>query len=665
MRKFLLLFFAVAMTFCGRKERVYEMNLASPDGVIDVVFDVNADGEFFYSVNHAKRGVIGHSKLGLEVDKVRLEDGFEIIDQVLSSKDSTWTKPWGENKTIVDKHKGTVFSLRHKATQKQINVEFRVFNDAVAFRYCFVDGGAFLLTDELSQINVLDNPTAWYSVADFNTYESKFLNSPLDSVALVATPIIMRRGDGVHVAINEATILNYPDATLKNLGKGVLKVELVPWSSGEKARINAPFCTPWRVIQIADNAKGIIANQTLLNLAPAQKQDSVSYCQPMTYVGIWWDYHLGTKEWKEGPRQGATTYEALRAIDFAFRNNIGGVVIEGWNSGWNNWGQVGAFDYTTPAKGYDLKQVAEYAKTCGVKLIMHHETGGDIKGYEARMDSAFMLCQELGITALKTGHAGEIKTGEFHHGQELVEHFEKIVQTAAKYNISLDMHEATKGSGLDRTYPNIMTREAVRGGEWEAWSDGNMPSHTVMIPFTRGLSGATDYTPGFFDILYKSAYGRKAWNTDPETFKKARVHSTLAHQLSLMVTIYSPWVMAADRIDVYDGHPAFKFVSELNPDYDQTIVLDAVVGEYIVVARRTGDVWYIGATNNENKRDISIPLTFLGDGKFNATIYKDGKNADWEKHPTDYKIEKQEVTPTDTINLTLASGGGAAIVIKK
>lgn len=665
MRTVLLFLVAATMVGCGGEVKQTTFAVQSPDKSLNVQFSLPEDGSFSYSILDNGVQIVDQSSLGVVIDGVKINDKFEIIEQSMISADTVWNMPWGQNKTIKDKHNGLIFNLLHKPSGKKIDIEFRIFDDAVAFRYGFNDAGQFNLTDELSEIVIKDNPTAWYSVANFNTYESEYYMDVLDSVQWIATPVIMRRADGKHIAINEAAIINYPDATLIHQGGGKLKIDLTPWKSGEKARIKAPFTTPWRVIQIADDAKGILASQVLLNLAPESRIADASYCKPMTYVGIWWDFHLGTREWKEGARQGATTYNSLRLIDFAFRNNIGGVVIEGWNKGWDKWGEVGAFDYVTPANNFDLKLIADYAKTCGVRLIMHHETGADIEGYEKLMDSAFMLCKQLGITDLKTGHAGKVSTGENHHGQQMVEHFEKIAQTAAKYGIALDMHEPIKGSGLERTYPNIMTREGVRGLEWEAWSAGNMPSHTTLIPFTRGLSGPTDYTPGIFDILYKKAWGRKAWNTDEATFAQTRVHSTLAHQLSLMLTIYSPFVMAADRMDTYDGHPAFKFVSDLNPDYDQSLVLDAQVGQYIVVARRSGDVWYVGATTNEVGRDIVVPLDFLKDGKWNATLYKDGKDADWEKNPTSYEIENLNVAASDSLKVRLANGGGVAVVIKQ
>ncbi|MGL5229061.1 MAG: glycoside hydrolase family 97 catalytic domain-containing protein, partial [Bacteroidales bacterium] len=354
-----------------------------------------------------------------------------------------------------------------------------------------------------------------------------------------------------------------------------------------------------------------------------------------------------------------------RYIDFAAENGIGGVVIEGWNTGWDKWGQEDAFDYVTPAKGYDLREVAEYAKEKQVWLIMHHETGADIHGYEALVDSAFALCKELGIHAVKTGYAGGVSTGENHHGQQMVEHYQYIVEKAAQYQIMLDVHEPSKGSGLDRTWPNLMTREGVRGMEWEAWSIGNTPSHTTTIPFTRGLAGPTDYTPGIIDVLLTAKQKeRTQWNDQLKDISQTRVHSTLCHQLALLVTIYSPLQMAADLPENYQGHPAFQFIKDYKADCDESIVLDAEVGEYIAIARRAGEEWFIGATTNENSRTLNVSFDFLPEGEYIACIYKDAADADWISNPAAFEVKEEKVNSTSVLTLPMAAGGGFAITVK-
>lgn len=652
-----------ALISCERTGSVLQ---TSPDIRVKVAFSIDEQGAPAYYVLWNSDTIVRPSALGVVMDGDSLCRDLVVEDiEFNNGHHSIDTLAWGKDKLIVNSYKPMTLMMRHTPSGRRLGVEFRAFDDAVALRYIFPDNSQFDLTDELTQINLKGEATAWWSYADFNTYEKLYQRTSLDSVSWAATPFIMRRhGDSVHVAINEAAIIDYPDMTIKRSDDGNFKVELTPRKSGIKARINAPATSPWRVVNIAKDAAGIVNSNVLLALCPAPKVDGSSY-RPMTYIGIWWEFHLGTKEWKEGSRQGATTAEALRYIDFAAANNIGGVVVEGWNKGWDRWGQKGAFHYVTPATNYDLRKVAAYAKQRGVELIMHHETGADIEGYEALMDSAFILCRELGISYLKTGHAGAVSTGENHHGQQMVEHFARIVQTAAKYGIGLDLHEPIKGSGLERTYPNMMTREAVRGLEWEAWSEGNLPSHTTLLPFTRGLAGPTDYTPGVFDILYKNSPDRRHWNNALPSIDSTRVHSTLAHQLALMITIYSPLVMAADRIENYEAHPAFEFVRCLDPDYDESRMLAGEVGEYIVVARRTGNTWYIGATTNEQARAIDVDLSFLGDGTWLSTIYGDTSDSDWQTNPTAYQIRSTNVTNKEYLTLTLAAGGGAAVIVKK
>lgn len=642
-----------------------KLKLKSPNKKISAIIEIDTCGNPSYSVLYKRDTIISSSKLGLILSDATLHTNLEVTNIENHWADSTFEMNWWKDKVIDDNHTGVVVTLRNRASHKEIGIEFRVFDDAVAFRYHLPEGEKQIIMDELSEFNILGDATAWWSYADFNTYEKEYFETPIDSAKWVATPFLLRRNsDDIHIAINEAVIVDHPDMTIKASQPGRYKVELTPWKNSELAVMESSFTTPWRMVTISRDAAGIINSNTMVTLAPSAKIVGGTY-KPMTYIGIWWSFHLGTKSWSEGERQGATTAEAMRYIDFAADNNIGGVVVEGWNKGWDKWGEEDAFDYVTPADNYDLRKVAAYAQSRGVELIMHHETGADIEGYESLMDSAFKLCQELGIKYVKTGHAGGVSTGEYHHSQSMVEHFARIVATAAKYGIALDMHESIKGSGLERTWPNIMTREAVRGMEWEAWSKGNSPSHTTTLPFTRGLAGPIDYTPGIFDILLKNSTGRVAWNTTAKMIDSTRVHSTLAHQLALMVTIYSPMVMACDLIENYDGHPMFRFVSRFNPDFDESQVIDAQVGDYIAVARRSGDVWYIGATTNEEARELTLPLDFLDRGEWEATIYGDAAHNNYETDPTAYHIETIEVTNKTDLKLLLARGGGAAVVIEK
>lgn len=648
---------------------VSQQHITSPDKQLNLSFETSQDGFLSYTLINGTDTVLAPSRLGFV-----LQDGdsicrdLQIEDVALSSFDEVWHRQWGENKSVRNEYNQALVSVKHKPTNRLYRVNFRLFDDGVALRYEFPDAFAndsIVIMDEVTEFKVSGNPETWWSYADFNTYEKLFMNNRLDSVSWAATPMSMRKDNGTHLFIHEAAIVKYPDMTIKNMGDGTMKCELTPWKNGVKAYVKAPFHTPWRMVVVSPDAKGLVASAMMVNLNEPSKLAQSEWIKPMTYMGIWWEMHLGSKQWKEGKMQAATTEEAKRYIDFAAANDIPGVVIEGWNTGWDKWGEEDAFDYITSAKGYDLREVAAYAKEKGVWLIMHHETGADIHGYEALVDSAFALCQELGIHAVKTGYAGGVSTGENHHGQQMVEHYQYIVEKAAQYNIMLDVHEPSKGSGLERTWPNLMTREGVRGMEWEAWSVGNSPSHTTTIPYTRGLAGPTDYTPGIIDVLLLGKKEQRTqWNDQLKDISQTRVHSTLCHQLALLVTIYSPLQMASDLPENYQGHPAFQFIKDYNADCDESVVVNGEIGEYITIARRAGDNWFVGATTNEQKRTIDVAFDFLPAGEYTATIYKDAADADWISNPTAFEITQEKITKASKLTLPMAAGGGFAITIK-
>lgn len=644
-------------------------SLTSPNKELTLTVETLENGYLSYHLTKNNDTLIAPSKLGFVLeqgDSICRDLTIKQVEQ--SSHDETWSRQWGENKSVRNHYNQALVTVMHQPTQRQYHLNFRLFDDGLALRYEFPQSFAadtIVIMDEVTEFKIAHNPQTWWSDADFNTYEKNFKKDNLEQVSWAATPMTMRKANGTHLFIHEAAIVKYPDMTLKNRGEGVMKCELTPWKNGVKAYVVAPFHTPWRMIVTTPDAKGLLASAMMVNLNEPSQLAHEAWIQPMTYMGIWWEMHLGSKEWKEGKLQAATTEEAKRYIDFAAANHIPGVVVEGWNTGWDKWGVEEAFDYITSAKGYDLKEVAHYAKEKGVWLIMHHETGADIRGYEALVDSAFTLCKELGIHAVKTGYAGPVSSGENHHGQQMVEHYQYIVEKAAQYQIMLDVHEPSKGSGLERTWPNLMTREGVRGMEWEAWSVGNTPGHTTTIPYTRGLAGPTDYTPGIIDILLEAKKGtRKQWNDQLKDITQTRVHSTLCHQLALLVTIYSPLQMASDLPENYQGHPAFQFISDYNADCDESIVLNGEIGEYITIARRAGSDWFVGATTNEEARIINVTFDFLGEGSYLATLYQDGKKADWISNPTAYEINEHKVTKASTLSIPLAAGGGFAISLK-
>ncbi|PLW92682.1 MAG: hypothetical protein C0592_09555 [Marinilabiliales bacterium] len=446
--------------------------------------------------------------------------------------------------------------------------------------------------------------------------------------------------------------------------KNRYKVNLVPAANGLNVRTQIPFYSPWRVFFFADNAADLAETMLLYNLNEPCKIENTEWIKPVNYVGIWWEMHLGISTWAMTERHGATTENMKAYIDFAANHGIDAVLAEGWNKGWENWGEKDAFSFTEAYPDFKLKELAEYADEKGVMIIGHHETGGDIELYERQLDSAFALYQSLGIHHVKTGYAGPTPDGEHKHGQFMVNHYNLVMQKAAEYEISLDVHEPVMFSGLCRTYPNLMTGEGVRGMEWNAWSEGNMPSHTCIIPFTRGMAGPIDYTPGIFDIdLSAHKEDREKWNSEDRG--NTAVHATLANQLALMVVLYSPMQMAADLIENYEGHEAFSFIENMPATWDESIYLDAEIGEYIVVARRSGTTWYVAAITNEEKRDIAFIANFLNEGKtYIARMLYDSPESHYENNPEDYQILETEAQQLDGFNLKLAPGGGAIIVFE-
>lgn len=428
------------------------------------------------------------------------------------------------------------------------------------------------------------------------------------------------------------------------------------------------FKTPWRTIQIADKAVGLINSNLILNLnEPCALEGDLSWIRPLKYVGVWWSMHLGVESWVIDDRHGATTENAKRYIDFAANNNIDAVLFEGWNEGWEDWNSssICHFDYTKPYADFDIDEIMRYAKEKNIEIIGHHETGGNIINYENQLDEAYRWTKEKGINYVKTGYAGSLPDFHNHHGQYNVRHYRKVVETAAKHQIALNVHEPIKPTGIRRTYPNMMTREGARGMEWNAWSEGNPPEHHVTLPFTRLLAGPMDYTPGTFDILFENTRNspqRKRWNGNDKG--NSRVNTTIAKQLANWVILYSPLQMASDMIEHYEGHQMFQFFRDFNPDCDWSEALQGEPGEYIAVVRRAGENFYLGAATNDSAREIEIPLTFLPkDTDFEATIYSDGDDAHWKTNPTSYKIEKKTLNHNDTLFIKIAAGGGCAVTL--
>ena len=459
----------------------------------------------------------------------------------------------------------------------------------------------------------------------------------------------------------------------------LLKANLAPYPDGVTKAIfeKDNFISPWRTIQISDKAVGLINSNIILNLnEPCALEGDLSWIKPMKYVGVWWGMHLGVESWVMGDRHGATTENAKRYIDFAANNNIDAVLFEGWNEGWESWGGRQNFDFTKAYADFDIDEIMRYAKEKNIEVIGHHETGGNVINYENQLEEAYRWTKEKGINCVKTGYAGGLPDFHNHHGQYNVRHYRKVVETAARHQITLDVHEPIKATGIRRTYPNMMTREGARGMEWNAWSEGNPPEHHVILPFTRLLAGPMDYTPGTFDILFENTRDlpqRKKWNDNDKG--NSRVNTTLAKQLANWVILYSPLQMASDMIEHYEGHPAFQFFRDFNPDCDWSEALQGEPGEYVVIVRRAGENFFLGAITGGEAREVAVPLDFLANSYqqsaisgqtsvYEATIYSDGDDAHWETNPTSYKIEKKTVSSSDTLFIKMAAGGGCTVRFK-
>ena len=580
-----------------------------------------------------------------------------------TSVDETWTQPWGENKENRSRYNEMAVRLRNGGGVR-LTLRFRVFDDGLGFRYEYEACGADSLrvTDELTEFRFAADGDSWTIPASFDTYELLYRKLPLSELADANTPATFKVG-GLYGSIHEAALYDFPEMTLRKTDGLAFKSDLAPLPDGTKAHVGNKFTTAWRTVQLAPDAVGLINSSLILNLNEPSKIGDTSWIRPMKYVGVWWGMHLGVETWAMDDRHGATTENAKRHIDFAAANNIQGVLFEGWNEGWENWGGSQSFDFTKPYADFDIAEIVRYARERGIEIIGHHETGGNIPDYERQLERAVKWYADLGIHNLKTGYAGGISGGNNHHGQYMVRHYQHVVETAAKYRMTVNAHEPIKDCGIRRTWPNMMSREGARGKEWDAWSAGNPPSHEVTLPFTRLLAGPMDFTPGTFDILYENTRNsprRKLWNCGPEV--DMRVNTTLAKQIAEWVIIYSPVQMASDLIENYEGHPAFRFFRDFDADCDWSRALAGEPGEFVAVVRRAGENYFLGAATDEQPRTLSLPLDFLKPGtKYRATIYADGPDADWKTNPTSYTISEREVSSADTLEVAMAPGGGQAV----
>ncbi|WP_321281454.1 glycoside hydrolase family 97 protein [Marinifilum fragile] len=655
---------AISLFICACTS-INQVGLQSPSGNIAFELKVNEVGQMYYSLQLEDKKVISSSSLGMSLkNDSSFSNGLQIIDVKRESKNEDWKPVWGPNESINEHYNELMVSMRNHA-DKKLNLYVRLFDDGLGFRYEIpkqpgID--SIFIVKELTEFNFVNNGTAWTIPANYESYEMLYRTTKIDQVKDANTPATFKTDNGNYFSIHEANLTDYAGMTLKNTGGTNFQAELVPWPDGVKVKAKGSVKSPWRTITISKSAAGLVESNLIQNLNDPCALDDTSWIEPMKYIGVWWGMHLGVETWTMGPQHGATTENMKRYIDFAAENGVHAVLAEGWNTGWENWGKPRAFDQQTPYADYDFDEIVRYAKAKNIELVGHHETGGDYIFYEECMEDAFAKLNDNGIRTLKTGYAGPIPNGHFHHGQKMVQHYRKVVETAAKYQLMLDAHEPIKATGISRTYPNMMTREGARGMEWNAWSEGNPPEHHVILPFTRCLGGPIDYTPGTFDILYKNRKEYTKWNSNDKG--NSRVNTTISKQLALWVCLYSPLQMASDLVSNYEGHPAFKFFEMLPANFDESKVLLAEIGDVYSVARRKDKSWYIGTITDENRRNVELDLSFLEDGKkYMANIFEDGDNANLENNPTDIKIRKVQVDSKSVLPVKMIESGGQAVAI--
>lgn len=675
----------------------------SPNEELKLNVKLSTEGEILYELSFKNDIVISESKLGIDLsNQPDLIRGFEILNSNITEFSEKWHPVLGEVETITNHYNQLFITLRQKETERTITLTFRLFNDGLGFRYEFPEQDNlkyFVIEDELTEFNLVGDHKTFWIPGDYDSQEYTYTTSLLSEINsskgknvdeigvktipgenFVQTPLMMKTKDALYINIHEAALLDYPVMHLSVDRKNyALKTQLCPDMYGNKAYMQTPCKTPWRTIIVSNKAENILASKLILNLNEPTEFDDVSWIKPKKYVGIWWGMHVGVNSWnysdinnvkldqvdwnslRPNRKHGATTSETKRYIDFAAKYGFDAVLVEGWNVGWEDWfgnWKEEVFDFVTPYPDFDIAQLSIYAKQKGVELIMHHETSASVTNYERRMDEAFNLMKKYGYNSVKTGYVGKIiPRGEHHDGQWMVNHFTRVVEKAKKYKIMINSHESVRLTGLHRTYPNWLAAEAARGNEFNAWSIGNPPEHETILPFTRFIGGPMDYTPGIFQI--KMDYYKPG--------SKFQVHTTLAKQLALYVTIYSPIQMAADLPENYERFPdAFQFIVDVPVNWSDTKILKAEPGDYIIIARKDKDSedWFIGAITDEQARDFEVPLDFLEADNYEMTIYKDAPDAHWEKNPMKYEIEKKTIKKNELLKLKLAPGGGCAIELK-
>ncbi|MBV6446046.1 MAG: Glucan 1,4-alpha-glucosidase SusB [Ignavibacteriaceae bacterium] len=690
---------------------MHAQELKSPNGNLRLELMMSRGGIPYYTLNYKDKPVVKESRLGVIVkdDAGFTEKLSQFTDPTFSEFNETWQPVLGEVKEIRNHYNEMKVPFKSMETGKEVVIVFRIFNDGLGFRYEFPESENqryFIIMGEKTEFTIPGDHKTFWIPGDYDSNEYPYMTSKLSEIDAekgqdyfeistkkiiapnaVQTPLMMKSEDGLYINIFEAAVEDYPVMHLlvnrEDYGDGnfSLTTSFAPDGVGNVAYMQAPCHTPWRTIIVSDRAEDILASKMILNLNEPSKIEDVSWIKSSKYLGIWWELHVGKASWnysdignvkidrvdwhkvKPNGKHGATTDRTKYYIDFAAKNGFDAVLVEGWNIGWEDWfghWKEDVFDFVTPYPDFDVKALQEYAASKGVKLIMHHETSGSATNYERRMDDAFRFMTENGYDAVKTGYVGRIiPRGEFHDGQWMVSHFYRVAKKAAEYKIMVNSHESHRPTGQSRTYPNWIAAEAARGNEFNAWSRGNPPEHETILPFTRLMGGAMDYTPGIFQI--KMDYYTPG--------SKFQVHTTLAKQLALYVTMYSPLQMAADLPENYERFPdAFQFIKDVATDWDNTWVLSAEPGDWVLIARKAKNKneWFVGGITDENPREMEINFNFLPAGKdFNAIFYMDTDDASWDKNPMKYKIETRTVNSNSVIKVKLASSGGVAVSVKQ
>ena len=682
----------------------------SPDGNVALTFTLSDNGRPTYEMTYKGRAVVKPSHLGLELAKDRhaskgkdetdLMDGFKITDTRVSSFDETWKPVWGETATIRNHYNELEGDLNQPSSDRNIIIRFRVYNDGMGLRYEFPQQKAlnyFLIKEEHTQFAMAGDHTAWWLPGDYDTQEQETQQSKLSeirarfnkavnwdnsSVAVfsptgVQTSLQMKSSDGLYINIHEAACVNYATMHLNLDDKNmVFESWLTPDATGLKGCMQTPCTTPWRTVMVSDDARDMLSSNLILNLNEPCKIEDTSWIHPTKYCGVWWEMIVGKSTWnytdeypsvkldlidwtkaKPNGRHAANTAKVKQYIDFAAANGLQQVLVEGWNVGWEDWANMwkaDVFDFVTPYPDFDIKYLNDYAHSKGVKLMMHHETSSSVTNYERHLPAAFALMNKYGYDAVKGGYVGDIiPRGDHHFSQAMNDHYLYVVKEAAKHHIMVNAHEATRPTGLCRTYPNLIGNESARGTEYEAFG-GSRPDHTVVLPFTRLQGGPMDYTPGILETQLKT------WSDNPNY-----VHTTLVGQLALYVTMYSPLQMVADLPENYAKYmDAFQFIKDVACNWDDSRYLEAEPGDYITVARKAKgtDNWFIGGKCDENGHKSVVKLDFLDKGKkYDCTIYADAKDASFDKNPKSYTITKKTVKRGDVLKLAEAPGGGFAV----